>query len=241
MKHNYELLKWDSENFGYSVAKIKLHESRISDLKKMLKHLRKSEIRLGYLFVDPQNKDANVIAKECGGSLVDQKVTLLKNLSSLQSINENSSVKSVFGKSLTARLRYLAFEAGLHSRFKTDANFNSEIFEKVYSSWIEKSLKGVDDMAHEVLVHTEKSRVNGLITLVKKKGKSNIGLLAVDPKKRGKGIGRLLIEAGVRWSIENKLFKMDVVTQEANEVAIKFYDRMGFKRIHAQNIYHFWI
>ncbi len=52
--------------------------------------------------------------------------------------------------------------------------------------------------------------------------------LRVEPRRRGKGVGRALVEAAIEWAIERGCREMKVETQDINVAACRFYAAMGF-------------
>lgn len=68
-----------------------------------------------------------------------------------------------------------------------------------------------------------------------------IGLLSVDSKARGMGIGRCLIKKVFELASDLQLSSINVSTQLKNQQALKFYINTGFKESVRKNIYHLWI
>lgn len=66
---------------------------------------------------------------------------------------------------------------------------------------------------------------------------AEIGGLVVDEAARGKGIGRLLVAAAVRWAAEQGYGKIRVRSNVIREDAHRFYEREGFRRIKAQAVF----
>lgn len=54
--------------------------------------------------------------------------------------------------------------------------------------------------------------------------------LAVDPRLEGRGIGRALVLDGLAWLRRRGADRVVVNTQEANERALRLYERLGFRR-----------
>ncbi len=231
-------LDWDSQFFGYPVGKIEPLHLSPENLKAILANLR-GKIKLAYWFVDPKDKISNEAAKENGGFLLDRKTTYLRSVPRKMVSKKDSHIKSILGRPLNRELCLLALEAGEHSRFKLDPNCDGSEFEKLYIEWIRKSLSG--EIAKDVLVYREKGRQVGFITLGEKGGRCNIGLIAVSPEFRTKGIGKKLIESSLKKAGGWGYRKMDVVTQGDNIAACKFYEQLGFKLESVVNVYHFWL
>ena len=66
---------------------------------------------------------------------------------------------------------------------------------------------------------------------------AEIGGLVVDEAARGKGIGRLLVEAAVRWAAEQGYGKVRVRSNVVREDAHRFYEREGFRRVKTQAVF----
>jgi dTDP-4-amino-4,6-dideoxy-D-galactose acyltransferase len=105
--------------------------------------------------------------------------------------------------------------------------------------WIEKSVKR--EIADEILVYSENEDEKGFITLVIKKNKGSIGLIAVDEKERGKSVGKKLVQAALLYFNEKKINIVEVVAQIENRGACRFYKSLGFEIKSIVNIYHLWI
>ena len=237
LSKNIETLDWDSRFFGYSVGKIEISHLTPEKLRALLANL-KDNFKLVYWFVDPKDKTANTAAKENGGLLVDQKTTYLIKIPPKGRRKKDFRVKSYLGKPPNKRLRLLALEAGIYSRYRVDPNCVSGEFEKLYAEWVRKSLNG--EIAKDVLVYVEKGKEVGFITLGEKAGHCNIGLIAVSTEMRGKGIGKKLVNAGFEKGRKWGYKAINVVTQKANKGACNFYEKLGFKIDSVVNVYHFW-
>jgi GNAT superfamily N-acetyltransferase len=62
------------------------------------------------------------------------------------------------------------------------------------------------------------------------KNTSGFRLLAVDPAKRGQGVGKLLINECIRKSKDKNLTQIIIHTTMAMQTAWKMYEQIGFKR-----------
>ncbi|MGZ8539651.1 MAG: GNAT family N-acetyltransferase [Chitinophagaceae bacterium] len=68
----------------------------------------------------------------------------------------------------------------------------------------------------------------GIATL--EKDAAGFRLLAVDPSKRGQGIGKLLTSECIRKTKEKKIDQLIIHTTMAMQTAWKMYEALGFKR-----------
>lgn len=236
--NNYQKLKWDSELFGYGIAKITSNNLTGDNLNKILKNLAGENIRLVYWSIDPKDRTSNNTALANNGTLVDTKITYIKNITETL-FEKPEFIYSVINHPIPTKIISLALQSGLYSRFKNDSHFKNNEFEKLYKAWIENSLNG--KIAKDVLVYKEFDDELGLITIGVKNNRCNIGLLAVDEKMRGKSIGTLLINAAFEKCKKLGYNDIQVVTQKTNVGACTFYEKMGFEKEKEENIYHFWL
>ena len=66
---------------------------------------------------------------------------------------------------------------------------------------------------------------------------AEIGGLVVDEAARGRGVGKLLVEAAVRWAAEQGYGKLRVRSNVVREDAHRFYEREGFQRVKTQAVF----
>ena len=66
---------------------------------------------------------------------------------------------------------------------------------------------------------------------------AEVGGLVVDEAARGKGVGKLLVEAGARWAAERGYRKLRVRSNVVREDAHRFYEREGFRRTKTQAVF----
>ncbi len=111
-----------------------------------------------------------------------------------------------------------------------------------WQSYLEDILDVRSRLAEAELIVAElKSQLVGTVTLysnvpyspeaVWPKDWAGIRLLAVDPKYRRRGIGRALIDEGVRRCREQGTAIIGLHTTEIMDVARRMYERMGFTRV----------
>jgi ribosomal protein S18 acetylase RimI-like enzyme len=62
-----------------------------------------------------------------------------------------------------------------------------------------------------------------------KGGYAYLSLLAIDAKMRGKGIGKMLVDAFLKRCIEKKLFFVSLFAPSFNEGTLEFYRTLGFE------------
>ncbi len=237
----YHQLDWDSQFFGYKIAAIRAQNLEFNALKNTIVELGEQDYKLAYCFAVPDDVISNSSLQRASGLLVDEKITFFMRINEADNFTTPpfDNIKSYKLDSASEKLKSLALQSGIYSRFKTDPNFHNAEYEKLYIEWIEKSVQR--KIADEVLVYSENEDEKGLITLGFKGNSGSIGLLAVDENERGKSIGRKLVWSALVCFREKKVNIVEVVTQNDNEGACGFYKSMGFEVKSIVNIYHLWI
>lgn len=227
----YERLNWDSDFFGFEVYRI---QDGDADIAQCLSEL-KGRARLVYLAA--AGETGADLLERYNGRLADLKTTFEKN------VGEPAVLSPFIGTYTThppeEALVRLGIESGVYSRFKTDDNFEEGKYRELYRLWVVNSVSR--QIAKEVLVYRQQEELSGLITLGEKGGKGDIGLVAVDPASRGKGVGMALMAAAEAWSHAQGYRQLQVVTQGANIPACKLYQKCGYHIARIEYFYHFWL
>jgi len=236
---NYNQLEWDSRFFGYKITAIRTQNLELNELNKIIRELGEQGYKLAYCFAGPDDIISNYSLQSASGLPVDEKITFFIRINEADNFTASPFIKSYNLGYTSEKLKSLALQSGIYSRFKTDPNFQNAEYDKLYMEWIEKSVKR--EIADEVLVYSENEDEKGLITLGFKENSGSIGLLAVDEKERGKSIGRKLVQSALLYFREKKVNIVEVVTQSKNKGACEFYKSMGFEVKSIVNIYHLWI
>jgi dTDP-4-amino-4,6-dideoxy-D-galactose acyltransferase len=239
MSKGYHHLEWDSEVFGFKVAKLTISEYDEPHLLSTLKRLKENNYRLVYWFI----RGAEEEKIRChGGTLVNEKVTYLKGLKRKPIIGSEAlySIAPYLLKEPEQDLLDLSQESGAYSRFKLDPLFPFDLFEKLYNIWMTRSIRR--EIAHEVLVVKDMHRVLcGVVTLGEVSGKGDVGLIAVASRARGKGLGKHLMMAAENEFFKHGYTEVQVVTQKINVSACHLYESCGYKVEEIENVYHFWL
>ena len=236
MEQGINLLSWDTEFLGFGVGKLHLASDSLEELTNNIVSAREKGVRLLYWSINPEMSQLVANAQYIGAYLADKKVTYLMNVGQ---IGLEVPVGIEATHKLTSALRELTLQSGHHSRYLTDPAFSKDVYERLYSRWIENSI--TREIAREVLVYKNESTEVGLLTLGIKLQRVDIGLLAVDERVRGQSIGRKLIDAAKAYASEWGYSKLQVVTQQTNQGACRFYERCGFHTDTVEYLYHVWL
>jgi dTDP-4-amino-4,6-dideoxy-D-galactose acyltransferase len=228
-------LKWDSEHFDYKIGKIEVKDFK-DNLVEIESAIKNCTYDLIYCFILQEEGCVEDILKNIPDSRwVDGKITFVKK------VNEKQPIDLYHFKSITQiseKLYSLSIQSGEYSRFKTDPKFTYSQFERLYYKWIELSING--PMSDEVIAYVKDDNIMGMVTIGKKNGRIDVGLLSVDKQFRGRGIGKKLLEF-VEYKAFQKGFKeIQVVTQNLNTPAVELYKKLGFTEESIINIFHIW-
>ena len=232
-----EELDWDSNFFGFKVAKIEGVKIDESELDKSLKLFKKKKFTLVYASFREKINSSSIFLNDYEIKLVDKKVTYLKDVDR-GSLYE----QGIFNydlKNPTQQMLKLALESGVYSRFNYDKKIGKSKFEELYKLWMINSVNG--SIAKKIIVFKEESNILGMVTLTEKGDRADIGIIAVDNDSRGKGIGKALMKAAEKWAHHNNYSNIQVVTQGFNKPACKFYKKIGFSEEKVEFFYHFWL
>lgn len=235
----YQMLEWDTEFFGVTVARITepvLNEPELSDI---LVELKAKNAGLVYW---PSSRELETeVVKRFSGYLADNKTTFAMDFRILNCEEfVSTDIVEAYTQSMPIKdIEDLAIQSGEYSRFAVDQNIPREKFVALYKIWIHRSLR--KEIAQEVLVIRDDERVVGMVTLGNKDGRGDIGLIAVGRNHRGKQYGEKLVRAAQRWFVKNGYEFGQVVTQGMNSPACNLYRKCGYSVEKVEFFYHFWL
>lgn len=228
-------LDWDTNFFGLGIARIECKAMEESQFSFVIDQLKKEGIKLVYCICYDLTSER--YARKIG-QLVDNKVVYHKlfNFDILSTTQNN--IEEYIDEEPTEELYNLAIQSGVWSRFNVDPILSNDKFVELYRAWIRNSTQ--KQIAFKVLVAKESGNVVGLITLGEKEGRADIGLLAVDSKYHGKGIGKSLVN-GAEREFKKRFKEGQVVTQKDNVAACALYESCGYTVEKTEPIYHIWL
>lgn len=220
MKYLWKLDNFDSEVFGFKVAKIEGLEGE--SVKDLIKDLLKNKIKYAIIRTQSNNFPLIHSLEKYGFVLVDGLISLKIEIAPLpeesaSQIREGESRDLEELKTLTVGLYSI-------SRVFNDPLIPKDKASNFYAKWIENSILG--KAADSVLIWEDKEQILGYITLQKK---GQIPLIGVSPQSRGKGIAKKLVRASFNKFNEWGIKTVMVETQMGNISALRVYQNCGFK------------
>ncbi|HET9705792.1 MAG TPA: GNAT family N-acetyltransferase [Vicinamibacterales bacterium] len=223
------LLDWDSEFFGFPIARIE-PDSVVAGVAWCLER----GVRCAYLLADADDSPTLQAAAAAGFRAVDVRVTLTAVRAPRQPAGGGARPAVAADiPSLTAIARH----AHTDSRFYADGGFDRARCDDLFATWIEQSCLG---WADHVVVYDDGRGAAGYVTVHDRAGRGEIGLVAVHERARGRGAGRAMIAVARAWCELRRLSPITVVTQGGNRAALAFYQTNGFDVTALQIWYHRW-
>jgi ribosomal protein S18 acetylase RimI-like enzyme len=246
-RYNLTPLVWDSQHFGFSIARLSDADLDDVELAEALGEASRQGIRLVYWTTDHRREVPEPILCAFWGILADQQITYMAdNLRLLVERREDErSPVRIFAAprgDASSELLALAVNAGDFSRFRTDPSIPPDRFRSLYETWMHRSTRG--ELADSVLVAVpskSEDRIIGTVTISTSGGRGQVGLIATAEAFRGRRIGSSLLQAAHGWMIEHAATTAIVVTQLANAPACRLYERSGYHVTSIVDRYHFWL
>lgn len=233
------LLEWDSEFFGRRIARVNGHRLDAALADDILAWAKRHAVECLYFLAEADDPATARLAEERGFREVDVRVTLERRLDGAVASTDASqiSVRPAIDADRAA-LRRLARESHRDSRFYHDPGFPTSRCDDFYETWIETSVTGYADA---VLVADDDGTAVGYVSChLSDTDTGAIGLFAVSAAHQGRGAGRALLAAALRWFADHGRRHVTVVTQGRNARAQRLYGAGGFTRHTVQRWYHRW-
>jgi len=231
------LLEWDSRFFGLRIGSVVLPTLDRAGMDRVLAWCRAGRIDCLYLLSDAVDVATHRLAEDEGFRVVDVRVTLEREVGGTATERESACVRPASPADVPA-LRAIAAASHRQTRFYSDGRFDYARCDELYSTWIERSCDG---WADAVWVAELDGRLAGYLTCHRRgQGRGEIGLVAIGPDGRGRGLGHDLVERGLVWFRSQDLSRISVVTQGANVAAQRLYQSAGFRTASVQLWHHLW-
>lgn len=242
MTLNVQRLDWDSEFFGFGVGRLIGSIVSTTALAHALQDAAERGLRLVYGQCGHAEVASHQLCLELGGRFVDAKRTYSLSLADAQLTSTVPALRADDSPCSRRQLRSLAWQSAEFSRYRVDPDMPRGSWQRMYSAWIQNSLNG--KLADAVLVEREAEneggRIVGMITVSHCGEVGTIGLLGVDERWRGRGIGRRLLQAAASQCRTSGCTQLVVVTQGDNAPACRAYESAGYSLADEQHIFHFW-
>ncbi|HYM09481.1 MAG TPA: GNAT family N-acetyltransferase [Bryobacterales bacterium] len=242
-----ERLDWDSTFFGFPAARVcgdTLTRERLAQIDDWC---ARSGVACLYFLARADDPETAWLAQAGGFQLVDVRMTFEWN-AEWDRPPEAPAAKPLADASAGVRparpgdvpaLESIARECHTDSRFFFDPAFPREKCAALYETWIRRSCEGY---AQAVLVAECGGAPAGYVSchLGPASDAGRIGLVGVDRRARGGGLGPLLVRRALEWFSARGVRQVSVVTQGRNVAAQRLYQRCGFQTQAIGLWYHKW-
>lgn len=225
-------LKWDSTFWGIRIAKVNISTDREASLLVNQQKKLRSLFDLIYVFSKP-----DVIFNVPQLFLVDKKTTYKVDV--CKSLPEDNNIVEYNKKYVSNDLKQLALISGKYSRFKIDPFFSNLSYERLYTCWIEESVK--HNIATEVFCYMVDNSPKGLITLSRELERGDIGLISTHPDFQRQGIASKMLAYVNNYMYTKRGEYITVVTQKQNTAACYLYEKAGYVLTDIVNVWHWWL
>ncbi len=238
MTENCTLLDWDSEHWGFPIARLNVSRLEATVLANTLQWCSANGVRCLYFLADGSCSKTLRLAHEGGFMFVEARIELRCNVGfgeRSQSIPQQQ-IRMARKEDLEV-LIHIARSEQKATRFFKDANFSASLASDLYAKWIQRDFRE----KKVLLAESPEGIPCGYVTVgLQSSGAAQIGIVAVQSAHRGQGYGRALIREALRCAATEGADGMSVVTQADNVAALRVYEDSGF-RISGTGIwYHRW-
>lgn len=237
---NYKLLDWDTNFFGFPVARITEEEITKQQATDLFATFQEQGIILVYWSFNAEKDELDSIAQKHHGFLTGIKIHYLLNLDEKQqySIDPSSDMllRKYKEKKPTSDLFDLIIQGGIYSRFYTDPRIGKQRYRNLHKNWITNSVKD-----HTLYVLEKNENIIGFISLNECNQNANIDFIVVDENYRGHGLGKLLMNQAHNWAVNNNYTRIQADTQKENVKACSMYESFGYQPGKEEKFYHFWL
>lgn len=234
-----ERLAWDSDFFGFAVARVACAQADEASLDAALAACRTQRIRCAYLLLDAADAAASERAQERGFVVRDLRLELEQALGTGHAPDAPAGAVAIGPARAGQRdaLERIAREAFAQSRFFADPGFPRERCRELYAAFLRRGLDGAPE---RLTLASEDAGGFVACHLDRERGVGTIELIAVAEDVRGGGVGRALVDAALATFADAGLARAEVVTQGANVASQRLYQHAGFRTSSARLWLHRW-
>ncbi len=233
-------LPWDSRFFDLRIARLDGDRLSGEELAEVERERAARGLDCVYFLAAPDAPATLQRVAAAGWRFVDVRTTLALTLDRAPAGGAPGDGLRAAESADVPALRDLAAASHTDSRFYQDGRFPRALCDLLFAEWIERCVEGV--LADAVLVAGAPGAPLGYVTLRGRRGNdsADIGLFAVAPAARGRGLGAELLTGAVAWARRRGEPLLEVVTQGANARAVRAYERAGFTTRRVAYWYHAW-
>ena len=229
---------WDSDFWGFPVGKLEGSLLREGDEDRVLEWCQTNEIRCLYFAAEGSDAETLQRAHGAGFQFVDVRVDLECDAPARCVAAPVELPVRRLAESDLEVVKLIARTAHYDTRFFKDLNFGRLKCAMLYEKWIDRDFE-VGQMLGFFPDHL--AEAGGYVTFSQESSEiARIGLIAVEESLRGRGGGRILLDAAMSAAAESGAKKIRVATQGTNVAALKLYEKAGFRVCDVKIWFHRW-
>lgn len=227
-------LKWDTNYFGVTCAKVILHRLlEVHEWAELNTQMSKFQF-VSIVNESAEPRNVQLISRDTLAFLADTNIQFLKNI--VDVIDKPSSISIHQGLEKNDDIAKIADFR--FSKFVEDPGLAVRGGQGVYQKWIESSFDNKDK--YYALSTDRAGEINGFLLYSYYDNVCLIELIAVSSKTKKSGIGSLLFKAVEHEAYKSNCSYIKVGTQLRNTEAINFYHKMGCKQVGCNQVFHLW-
>ncbi len=235
-----ELLEWDSEHFGFPIARVVGDVLTESSAEAVDSWCAERGVRCLYLAADSDDAETARVAAARGFRLVDLRILASRSYEGLLDLPTGPEI--TMREATQGDLDYarrLAARSHRSSRFYFDGNFPEDRCNALYEAWVER---GVRDPERRLLIAVVAGEPVGYYVAAPL-GADREGhgeLTAIDERHHGKGYGRAISFGGYRHYAARGARVARAVLSHRNLASIRLHERIGYLTDEIQVWHHKW-
>lgn len=233
------VLDWDSKHWGFPVARVKGNKLNERSAENVIRWCGEHKVRCLYFAADGTCAETLQAVKNNGFRFVDVRVDMQVGASSVTLPTRNDGECREARQEDLSALERLARTAHVDTRFFKDTGFDRKKAAKFYALWIAR-----DFLENKVFAATTADAPRSVLGYATANMANNetgrIGLVAVSPAARGRGLGHLLVKNTVAWCQSRGAKGVRVATQGTNVAALRLYESCGFRVAEVKVWFHRW-
>jgi ribosomal protein S18 acetylase RimI-like enzyme len=237
-----ELLEWDSEHFGFPIARVNGDSLDHETAEAIDDWCRDQGIRCLYFLAQADDAESARIAAERGYRVVDERLTIRHPLDQPPLVPKEVAggwrIRDATEDDLET-LCEIAARSHRNTRFYFDGGFPAERCDELYREWVRRGLR---DEARQLRVPEREGELAGyqVIRPPAPGGEGVLDILALDDRHRGRGIGRLLLSDSLAWLDARGAPAVLTVLQARNVASVRLHERVGFLTERVEIWHHRW-
>lgn len=232
------VLGWDTKFWGQRIAR--LEESAVTPeaLRAFDGWCTDNGIASAFLLVAADDRVSTLAAERAGFFFTDVRMTFRATVGGRPRVPLGGRLR-LANSGDRGPLAELARASHASTRFFHDPNFDDERCRDLYAQWMISSLDGAADA---VIVAEAGGTPVGYVTCELDAGEDSgrIGLIAVEPASRGRGLGSALCEAALDWFSAEGALSVEIVTQGSNVSAQRVFQASGARTVSTELWFHKW-